>query len=80
MERYLVMSDAELEDTANDRAAMRNAKFDIDREPGEGTFRASFKVPSALGDGEDVVLLSAESAGRRQALIDLLSLDDLTPP
>jgi hypothetical protein len=77
IENYLSRPDEELEDTAADRAAVRNATFSIEERP-SGTFCAAFTVPSAIEEG-DIILLGAEGPDRHHALVALLWMDDQTP-
>ena len=72
------MSDTELEDIASDRAQLRNAIFLVEQHPRTSTFRASFKIPSPIEEGEMAILSSAEGPDRRNAIVALLWLDDVT--
>jgi hypothetical protein len=77
IENYLSRPDEELEDTAADRTAVRNATFSIEERP-SGTFCAAFTVPSSIEEG-DIILLGAEGPDRHHALVALLWMDDQTP-
>jgi hypothetical protein len=80
IDQYQQMSDAELEDLASDRAQLRNATFVVEENPAGETLRAAFRVPSPIEEGEWVYLSSAEGRDRRNAIIALIWLDDMSGP
>ncbi len=76
MDEYDQLSDAELADVAQDRAALRDCEFAL-----SGTTAghlAAFERDDPVGGR--VALLSAEAGDRRTAIISLLRADDLERP